>query len=183
MFNNGLFNELHVPVIFLSHATTRIISPCTTDYCKKCYIQCMLYLDTIKANQVYLYVTKRIVSTVIIQWRIQDFSEVGRANPRGGGGSPTYDFAKFSQKLHEIERIGGGGGLRPLRSVTVILLFFNEFNRLYIYVCVPCFHYHNHDNFQCCTDNFVLINAMKISASTTSMLLVFYSRSVCIVWS
>ena len=30
--------------------------------------------------------------------------------PRGGGanspgGAPTYDFAKFSQKLHEIERI------------------------------------------------------------------------------
>ena len=23
----------------------------------------------------------------------------------GGGGAPTYDFAKFSQKLHEIERI------------------------------------------------------------------------------
>ena len=41
--------------------------------------------------------------------------------PRGGsanfpGGAPTYDFAKFSQKLHEIERIwapgGGGGGAR-----------------------------------------------------------------------
>ena len=37
--------------------------------------------------------------------------------PRGGGanspgGAPTYDFAKISQKLHEIERIwtpGGGG--------------------------------------------------------------------------
>ena len=39
--------------------------------------------------------------------------------PRGGGanspgGAPTYDFAKFSQKLHEIERIwiGGEGGTR-----------------------------------------------------------------------
>ena len=37
--------------------------------------------------------------------------------PRGGGanspgGVPTYDFAKFSQKLHEIEKIwtpGRGG--------------------------------------------------------------------------
>ena len=32
----------------------------------------------------------------------------------GGGGMPTYDFAKFSLKLHEIERIwtpGGGGGV------------------------------------------------------------------------
>ena len=35
----------------------------------------------------------------------------GGANSRGG--APTYDFAIFSQKLHEIERIwapGGGGG-------------------------------------------------------------------------
>ena len=50
--------------------------------------------------------------------------------PAGGGadspwgGPPTYDFAKFSQKLHEIERIwapGGGGGASlapPLRSAT-----------------------------------------------------------------
>ena len=37
----------------------------------------------------------------------------GRANPPGG--APTYDFAKFSQKLHEIERIWtpGGGGASP----------------------------------------------------------------------
>ena len=33
--------------------------------------------------------------------------------PRGGG-APTYDFAKFPQKLHEIERIWApGGGTRP----------------------------------------------------------------------
>ena len=33
----------------------------------------------------------------------------------GGGGAPTYDFAKFSQKLHEIERnfTPGGGGTCP----------------------------------------------------------------------
>ena len=36
------------------------------------------------------------------QWRIQDFPEEGAPTPRG---APTYDFAKFSQKLHEIERI------------------------------------------------------------------------------
>ena len=38
--------------------------------------------------------------------------------PRGGGanspGAPTYDFAKISQKLYEIERILTLGG-RPLR--------------------------------------------------------------------
>ena len=37
--------------------------------------------------------------------------------PRGGGanspgGAPTYDFAKISQKLHEIERIWAPGGGR-----------------------------------------------------------------------
>ena len=30
--------------------------------------------------------------------------------PTLGGGVPTYDFAKFSQKLHEIERIWTRGG-------------------------------------------------------------------------
>ena len=38
--------------------------------------------------------------------------------PRGGGanspgGAPTYNFAKFSPKLHEIERIWTPGGARP----------------------------------------------------------------------
>ena len=54
---------------------------------------------------------------VHIQCRIQDFSEEG---------TPTYDFAKISQKLHEIERIWTGGGAHvpraPLRSATDILL-------------------------------------------------------------
>ena len=90
-----------------------------------------------KANQVYLYVTKRIFSTIIIQWRIQDFPEVAAPTVGGGG---QHDFAKFSQKLHEIERNGGrgGGGVRssrPLRSATVILLFFNEFNRPCVHMC------------------------------------------------
>ena len=41
-----------------------------------------------------------------------------RISPRRGcqlpGGEPTYDFAKFSQKLNEIEKIWtpGGGGTR-----------------------------------------------------------------------
>ena len=47
------------------------------------------------------------------QWRIQDFPEEGVPTPQGG--APTYDFAKFSQKLHEIERIWAPrGGARPL---------------------------------------------------------------------
>ena len=43
-----------------------------------------------------------------MQWRIQDFPEEGAPTPRGG--APTYDFAKFSQKLHEMERIWIPGG-------------------------------------------------------------------------
>ena len=42
------------------------------------------------------------------------FPRGGGANSPGGG-APTYDFVKISQKLHEIERIwtpGGGGGAR-----------------------------------------------------------------------
>ena len=46
------------------------------------------------------------------QWWIQDFPEEGAPTPRGGG-APTYDFAKFSQKQHEIERISTGGGHVP----------------------------------------------------------------------
>ena len=35
----------------------------------------------------------------------------GGADPLGGGA--TYDFVKFSQKLHEIEKILGRGGGAP----------------------------------------------------------------------
>ena len=48
-----------------------------------------------------------------MQWRIQDFPEEGASTPRG---APTYNFAKFSQKLHEIERIWTPrGDVRPSR--------------------------------------------------------------------
>ena len=39
------------------------------------------------------------------------------------GGAPTYDFAKFSKKLHEIEKILGQGRCARdvlLRSATVM---------------------------------------------------------------
>ena len=41
------------------------------------------------------------------------FPRGGSANPKGGGGAPTYDLAKFSRKLHENEEILGRGGARP----------------------------------------------------------------------
>ena len=50
------------------------------------------------------------------QWRIQDFPEVGSPTLRRREGAPIYDFAKFPQKLHEIERIRTPRGARPSRS-------------------------------------------------------------------
>ena len=54
----------------------------------------------------------------LMQWLIPvadpDFPEEGGPTPQGGG-APTYDFAKISQKLHEIERIWSPRGAHPLR--------------------------------------------------------------------
>ena len=74
-------------------------------------------------NHVTLLSVHTASTQYLNQWRIQDFPEEGAPTPRGGG-APTYDFAKISQKLHEIERIWTpGGGARvpcaPLRSATV----------------------------------------------------------------
>ena len=60
----------------------------------------------------YMWYKRKQIHTS--QWRIQDFPEVG---------APTYDFAKFPQKLHDIERIWtrrGGGASKILlrRSAT-----------------------------------------------------------------
>ena len=48
-----------------------------------------------------------IGASTCYQWRIQDFSEVGR---QSSGGAPTYNFAKFPPKLNEIKRIWTPGG-------------------------------------------------------------------------
>ena len=59
-----------------------------------------------------LNIKPSIISSSVfsLQWWIQDFSEMGAPTLQG---VPTYDFAKISQKLHEIETIwtpGWGGG-------------------------------------------------------------------------
>ena len=43
----------------------------------------------------------------------------GRQLPSGGRGAPTYVFAKFSQKLHEIERIWTRGGEARVQNFTM----------------------------------------------------------------
>ena len=47
------------------------------------------------------------------QWWIQNFPEEGAPTLRG---APTYDFMKFSQKLHEIERLWAPRGERVPRT-------------------------------------------------------------------
>ena len=66
-----------------------------------------------------------------LQWRIQDFPEEGA--PTLQAGEPTYDFAKFSQKLHEIERIWTPrGGARPkFYYVDPPLDWFKNFNKVF----------------------------------------------------
>ena len=67
--------------------------------------------------------------------------------PRGGGanspgGASTYDFAKISQKLHEIERIWSRGGTRPKFYYvdpplqTIHYLFICLFVCLFIYLFI-----------------------------------------------
>ena len=70
------------------------------------YIDISLYLDLI---------TSRVVNC---RSDLDHPSGGSRISPRRGrqlpGGAPTYDFAKNSQKLHEIERIWTPrGGARP----------------------------------------------------------------------
>ena len=47
------------------------------------------------------------------QWQIQHFPEVGAPTLQG---APTYDYAKFSRKMHEIERIWTPRGSRTTLS-------------------------------------------------------------------
>ena len=66
---------------------------------------------------------------MVPQWRIQDFPEEG---------APTYDFAKFSQKLHEIERIStpGGGHVSLVPALRFATVPNNtSFEQLYIALC------------------------------------------------
>ena len=73
-------------------------------------------------NSIYIMITSDSEGISIYshpdQWRVQDFPEVGAVNPPGG--MPTYNFAKFSPKLHGIEKIWTHWGVprSPLRAAT-----------------------------------------------------------------
>ena len=56
-------------------------------------------------NNMKIFYAATRLDPVIMYISVTDpgFSRGGGANTRGQ--APTYDFAKFSQKLHEIEKI------------------------------------------------------------------------------
>ena len=81
-------------------------------------------------------------------------------------GEPTYDFAKFPQKLHEIERIwtpGGGASLAPsLRSATVyylvVILYFPKTNyQRCSFVCI---------NYETCSNLFLDPDKLFLNANS-----------------
>ena len=97
------------------------------------FIVSMIYPFSTQCRQVWIW-EKQELDTVVQLWIFVLWNRINRWHqtravadpgfPWGGGanspGAPTYDFAKFSQKLHEIERILAPGGVpcAPLRSAT-----------------------------------------------------------------
>ena len=95
-------------------------------------ILCPLHVDfAVKRVDVQLTCLDRKVG--VNSQVIHGSSGGSRISPRRGRrlrGAPTYDFAIFSQKLHEIERIWDGGACvprTPLRSATRKIIQWSDF--------------------------------------------------------
>ena len=80
-----------------------------------------------------MYVLFVLLITEITRARADPgFSVGGGADPPRWRGRPTYDFVKFSKKLHEIEKILGRRGVAsPLRSATA------EINQIVMLIISP----------------------------------------------
>ena len=63
------------------------------------------------------------------QGRVQDSPQEGAPILQGGGGAPTYDFAKVSEELHEIEKILGRSGAFPAPPLDPPLIEVSEHSR------------------------------------------------------
>ena len=62
------------------------------------------------------------------------FPRGGGTNPLGGG--PTYDFAKFSQKLHKIERISTPEGRHASLAPPLDLPLYWEYKNIACKICI-----------------------------------------------
>ena len=82
------------------------------------------------------YFTKQQIDIYIDLTGVDPGFHVGGGAKPLGRGAPTYDFVKFSEKLHEIEKIldrkgGGAPGAPPLNPS-----LFNLFNVSWFVYCV-----------------------------------------------
>ena len=68
--------------------------------------------ETINTNSIVHWSSKIYIiqESIPVQWRIQDFPEVGAPTLQG---TPTYDFAKFPPKMKLKEFGPRKGGARP----------------------------------------------------------------------
>ena len=98
-----------------------------------------------------------------LQWRIQDFPEEGAPTPQG---APTYNYAKISQKLHDIEIIWTPRGWRTsLAPLLDLPLVYQDLNNLISHLNLKCNctltkHPHVHQNIS--KNIFLLIPFVKI---------------------
>ena len=116
-------------------------------------------------------------STCTSQWQIQNFPKVGAPTLQE---MPTYDFAKISQKLHEIERIwahrGGAHPSCPCRSTNASM-----------YICTfmctfTCTHVHISMYIQCAPLHALLCACLWTPLHTTTCTLctlILYTTSLC----
>ena len=124
VFNQGL-QYMIGPTGMTSHhfrCMGELFQEATADENKKVSVNRVLVRKTFHkflAHQIY----RSVIG--LVQWRIQDFPQVGAWTLRGGGGAWTHILASFFQRLHEMERIwtpGRGGGVRPSRPLDLPLM-------------------------------------------------------------
>ena len=96
-------------------STSQCGRPETVIFLQSQTVEQVILLPVCKICTVKIFVNRGKIK--FLNGRNCSLSSGGSRISPGGGGVPTYDFAKFSQKQHEIERIwvpGGGGGGAPL---------------------------------------------------------------------
>ena len=88
----------------------------------KLYSECLFRFQHESSSRVLIRERNKIRQSVADP----GFHRGGAPTLRGGGGALTYDFAKFSQKLHEIERIW----TTTDNDVTIFILISKLINKL-----------------------------------------------------
>ena len=137
----GIFKlcSIHASVFgFPEFAAITVFNKSFATFRKKLHCSCTLTLSCTLILSLPKHVEKfpYLIFLIKTLWSGADpgFPVGGGADPLGG--APTYDFVKFSEKLHEIEKILGRRGARagcaplnlPLMMPSVKLLFLSKHN-------------------------------------------------------